>query len=86
MCNVKLSRPLLALGMLVATGLALLGTAPSALAQAYTDPVWDLQQILKFRAGESSDPATLKVREQTLKKIIGQLHTISELRRAFGTV
>jgi HEAT repeat protein len=67
----------------MALALGLPGTA-AAQAPAREDPVYDLQQALQVRTIDLEDPQALAEREKTLKRIIQQLHTISELRRALA--
>jgi HEAT repeat protein len=82
MSHVKQYRQTLRWGAGAALVLLLGWLAGSARAQPYTDPVWQLQQALQFRSADLGDVAALKLRETTLKKLIDQLQTVSDLRRA----
>ena len=71
----------LALGAVAALALAVPRTAAGQ-TPSREDPVYELQQALQVRTIDLEDPQALQNREKTLKKVIEQLHTVSELRRA----
>jgi len=68
--------------MVMLGALGLVATVATARAQSYNDPVSELQQALQLRNTDLEDLAALKLRETTLDKVIRQLHTVGDLRRA----